>query len=69
MVLEKTQTRTLPVLNRAVELAPALNACCGACRTCMTTNLLTVAGAAIVAAAVAVRRLAGRIFRRSDSPA
>jgi hypothetical protein len=65
-VLEKTQTRALPLLNRAVEVAPAVNACCGVCRSCVTTNVLTLAGAGIVAAAAAMSRFAGRILRRSD---
>jgi len=63
-MLEKTQARTLPVLNRTVDLAPAMNACCGVCRTCMTTNILTLAGAGIVGAAVYVRRFAGHGLRR-----
>jgi hypothetical protein len=43
------------------EHAPMATACCNACRTCVTTNVLTIltgAGAAIgLAAARAVRRL------------
>src|SRR3954453_17313080 len=38
--------RGLPLLNRAVELTPAAQACCGACRTCVTTNVVTLALAA-----------------------
>jgi len=63
-MLERAQVRTLPLLNRGVELTPALNACCGACRTCLTSNALTVAGAGIVGAAVYLRRFAGRFPRR-----
>jgi hypothetical protein len=64
-MLEKTQARTLPVLNRAVDLAPAVNACCGACRTCVTTNVLTLAGAGVAGLAVYSRRIAARILHRS----
>jgi hypothetical protein len=63
-MLERTQARALPVLNRAVDLAPAAQACCGACRTCMTTNVLTLAGAAIAGAGLYVGRLAGRALHR-----
>jgi hypothetical protein len=60
-MLERTQTRALPILNRGVELTPAVQACCGACRTCVTTNVLTLAAAGIAGAAVwatrGVRRL------------
>jgi hypothetical protein len=60
-VLDKTRIRTLPVLNRAVELAPAAQACCGACRTCVTTNLVGVAVAVIAGAGAYVTRLARRV--------
>jgi hypothetical protein len=59
-VLERGTYRALPVLNRATDLAPSLQACCGVCRTCVTTNL---AGAAVAAAAGAfafLQRLLGR---------
>jgi len=45
-MLERAQIKALPVLNRAGEIAPAAQACCGVCRTCATTNVLTFAGAA-----------------------
>jgi hypothetical protein len=61
-MLQKTHARTLPVLNRAVDLAPAVNACCGACRTCVTTNVLTLAGAGAVGLVVYARRIASRIL-------
>ena len=47
-MLERTTRRALPVLNRAADVAPAVQACCGACRTCVTTNLV---GAAVAGAA------------------
>jgi hypothetical protein len=52
--------RTLPVLNRAVDLAPAAQACCGACRTCVTTNVLGLAAAGIAGAWVFLARLVRR---------
>jgi hypothetical protein len=63
-MLERTKGRALPVLNRAVDLAPAAQACCGACRTCVTTNIFTVAAAALAGAALYVRRF----FRRPAAP-
>jgi hypothetical protein len=64
-MLERTQVRALPLLNRAVDVTPAVQACCGACRTCLTTNALTLVGAAVVGAALSVRRLAARIAGRA----
>jgi len=46
-MLERAQTGARPLLNKSADLTPALNACCGACRTCVTTNVLTVAMAAV----------------------
>jgi hypothetical protein len=48
------------VLNRVPDLTPAAQACCGVCRTCATTNLLALAGAAFASASLYVSRL----FRR-----
>jgi hypothetical protein len=45
-MLETTKLRALPLLNKTSELTPAVGACCGACRTCVTTNVFTVAAAA-----------------------
>jgi hypothetical protein len=59
-MLERTQTRALPLVNRAADLAPAAQACCGVCRTCATTNIVGVALAAVTGAALGVRRLARR---------
>ena len=60
-MLERTTTRTLPLVSRVVDLAPAAQACCGACRTCATTNVLGVAFAAGASAALWL----GRLVRRS----
>jgi hypothetical protein len=59
-MLERTQTRALPLLSKGVDLAPAVNACCGACRTCVTTNVFALATAAVSGAAVWFVRLAKR---------
>ena len=46
--MDRAQLKALPVLNRAAEVAPATQACCGVCRTCATTNVLTFVGAGAV---------------------
>lgn len=48
--------RALPILNRAVDAAPAMQACCGVCRSCVTTNVFTAAAAGFAAAVGLVRR-------------
>lgn len=45
------------------EQAPVATACCNACRTCVTTNLFTLALAALGGAGVAAGRLAKRLAR------
>jgi len=64
-MLEKTQSRTLPVLNRAVDLAPAAQACCGVCRSCMTTNIFALIGAAVVTAGAYLARSARHLVSRT----
>jgi len=54
-MLERVQTRALPIIGKGVDLAPA-QACCGVCRTCVTTNVLTLAVAGITGAAVYLTR-------------
>ena len=61
MMLERTQTRALPVLNRAVDLSPAAQTCCGMCRTCATTNVLTLASVALAASWGYLRRVWRRV--------
>jgi len=63
-VLEQTKTRALPVLNRVPDLTPAAQACCGVCRTCTTTNVMTVGGALLVTGAVYAGRFVRRLVRR-----
>jgi hypothetical protein len=43
------------------ENAPMATACCNACRTCVTTNLLSLGMAAIAGAGYAVARFARRV--------
>jgi hypothetical protein len=40
------------------ESAPTAAVCCNACRTCLTTNIVGLATAGLVAAAVGTRRFA-----------
>jgi hypothetical protein len=42
------------------ENAPMATACCNACRTCVTTNILGLGVAALAASGVGIRR----VFRR-----
>jgi hypothetical protein len=61
-VLEQTKMRALPLLGKAGDLTPAATACCGACRTCVTTNVFTLAAAAVVGLVAYGRRFLGRYF-------
>ena len=60
-VLERATPRALPMLNRAAEIAPATQACCGACRTCVTTNIFGVLAFAATALVSPLARFARRI--------
>jgi hypothetical protein len=60
-MLERTTTRLLPVVNRAADYAPAAPACCNACRTCMTTNMIGLAAGAGIAVVQAAARLGRRL--------
>jgi hypothetical protein len=62
-VLDKTRMKALPIVNRAADFAPAAQACCGACRTCMTTNLFSLAAAGLAGAGVYVARVLRRTRR------
>jgi hypothetical protein len=59
-VFERVTMRTLPVVNRAADFAPVAPACCNACRTCTTTNVLGLLTGSVAAAAVAGKRLLTR---------
>jgi len=50
--------RLAQTAGKYAEHAPAATACCNACRTCVQTNLLALAAAAVVGSAAALRRLA-----------
>jgi hypothetical protein len=67
-MLERTQTRLLPVVTRAGEHAPMAAACCNACRTCVTTNVLGIATAGAATVGAALLRFA-RLGRRHHSTA
>jgi len=47
------------------EVAPTATVCCNACRTCVQTNLLTAAMAALGAAATVIARRLPRFGRSS----
>jgi hypothetical protein len=54
----------LPVVNRAVEHAPMATACCNVCRTCTTSNIVTLLFAGAGGLALGMRRRARRFFLR-----
>jgi hypothetical protein len=43
------------------EQAPMATVCCNACRTCLTSNVLALAGGAIAGAGLGIARLARRL--------
>ena len=58
-MLERATVKLLPIANRAADIAPTATACCNACRTCVTTNLLGLVfavGGYIAAPFVRLRR-------------
>src|SRR5437870_3802552 len=66
-MLERAQARALPIVNRTPDFVPAAQGCCGVCRTCATTNVLTLAGAALVASTTYGGRIIGRIWPRGTA--
>jgi len=62
-MLEQAKLRTLPVVTRMADLAPAAQGCCGACRNCATTNIIGVAFAAVGTAGLYFARAARRLAR------
>jgi hypothetical protein len=60
-MLERAQTRALPLLNKGADFAP-VQACCGVCRTCVTTNVLSLGLAAVTGAAVYLTRGVRRLL-------
>ena len=65
-MLERTKTRALPLVKKGAEFAPA-QACCGVCRTCVTTNVVTLAVAGVAGAAVYLTRGVRRILSAKPS--
>jgi hypothetical protein len=65
-MLEQAQRRALPLLNRAPDLTPAAQACCGVCRSCMTTNAITIAGATLAAGIAYLAAAVGRAVGHRD---
>jgi hypothetical protein len=59
------QTRMIDVASRYGDQAPMATACCNACRTCTTTNLVALATGAGLGAVYAVGRVAKRVVRRA----
>jgi hypothetical protein len=59
-MLERTQARMLPVVNRAADYTPMATACCNACRTCVQTNVVGLLLVGVGGVAAFVSRFAGR---------
>jgi hypothetical protein len=57
--------RAIEVAARYGEHAPMAAACCNACRTCTTTNVLGLAMAGATAAGVAILGVARRLTTRA----
>jgi hypothetical protein len=53
--------RLAQTATRVGENAPLATACCNACRTCVTTNILTIATAGLAGAGVAIGRFVRRL--------
>jgi hypothetical protein len=53
--------RLAQTASKVGEHAPLATSCCNACRTCVTTNILTIATAGIAGAGVAVARFVRRL--------
>jgi hypothetical protein len=49
------------------ETAPMATACCNACRTCVQTNAISLALAALIGTGAAVARFGRRLFATSTS--
>jgi hypothetical protein len=55
--------RVVQAAGKYGEHAPMAAACCNACRTCATTNLIGLATAGVTAASLGLARLVKRIAR------
>jgi hypothetical protein len=63
-MLERTQVRMLPTVNRVADNAPMVGVCCNVCRTCTTTNAVGLALAAGVGAFAAVAHFTRPLISR-----
>jgi hypothetical protein len=54
--------RMTQAVSRYGEQAPMTAVCCNACRTCVTTNVIGLATAALAGSLFALRRFAKRVF-------
>jgi len=63
-MLDRAQVRMLPTVNRVADIAPMVGVCCNVCRTCTTTNAVSLALAASVGALAAVGHFTRRLIRR-----
>ena len=59
------QGRMLELSQRYGEQVPIATACCNACRTCVTTNVVALAAGAGLGALYALGRLGKRIVRQA----
>ena len=55
--------RAAEVVGKYAENSPTAAVCCNACRTCLTTNLLGLATAGLVAAGMSARRFVRRFAK------
>jgi hypothetical protein len=63
-MLERASTRVLPLANRAADHAPMATACCNACRTCVSTNILALVVAGVGGLTAVVVRDVKRFLKR-----
>jgi hypothetical protein len=64
-MFERASVRMLPLANRAAEYTPMATACCNACRTCTTTNVIALVTGAAAALATRAGAFAKVFARRS----
>jgi hypothetical protein len=60
-MLQRLSVRMAPITTRAAEYGPAVPACCNACRTCTTTNVVGLMLGGLTVAGIAVGSFAKRI--------
>ena len=63
-MLGRLPARALPVVNRSEDVTPAAQACCGVCRTCMTSNVIALVAAGVTVATARVLALTKRPVAR-----